>query len=159
MRIGELADQAGVTTKTLRFYEQAGVLPPPDRTSAGYRDYDETVLDVLRFVRAAQAAGLTLAQVRDVIAVRGSDVLPCQHVLDLLDGHARELDERIAGLLVTRAEVERLRQRSETLDRRKCAQSPVCYVIPPTEEVRPEGRGQARREARRQAQIAHRRRM
>ncbi len=59
MRIGELADRAGVTTKTLRFYEQAGVLPPPDRTSAGYRDDDETVLDVLRFVRAARAAGLT----------------------------------------------------------------------------------------------------
>lgn len=58
MRIGELAGRAGVTAKTLRFYEQAGVLPAPGRTPAGYRDYDEAALDVLRFVRAAKAAGV-----------------------------------------------------------------------------------------------------
>ncbi len=44
MRIGELAQQAGVTTKALRVYEQSGVLPEPARSPSGYRDYDETAL-------------------------------------------------------------------------------------------------------------------
>jgi len=64
MLIGELAAKTGMTAKALRFYEQAGVLPEPARTPAGYRDYDPAALDRLAFVRAAQAAGLTLAEVR-----------------------------------------------------------------------------------------------
>ena len=68
MRIGELAEQAGMTTKTLRFYEQAQVLPQPARTASGYRDYDETSLARLRFVRAAQGAGLSLAEILGVHA-------------------------------------------------------------------------------------------
>lgn len=159
MRIGELAGRARVTTKTLRFYERAGLLPPPARTSAGYRDYDEIALDLLRFIRAAQAAGLGLAEIREVIAVRDSDVLPCQHVVDLLDRHARELDERIAELVGTRAEVERLRQRAATLDPTQCAPSGVCHVISPTEDVRTQGGGHVRREAQRRAKIAPRRQM
>ncbi len=62
MRIGELAARSGLTAKTIRFYEQAGVLPEPARQPSGYRSYDDTALDRLRFVRAAQAAGLTLAR-------------------------------------------------------------------------------------------------
>ncbi len=125
----------------------AGLLPPPDRTSAGYRDYDDTALDVLRFVRTAQTAGLTLAQVREVMAVRDSAVLACEHLVGLLDRHARDLDERIAELVVTRAEAERLRQRAETLDPAQCAPSAVCHVIPPLEDVHPSGK------------VAHRRQM
>ncbi len=70
MRIGELARRSGLTTKALRFYEQAGVLPEPERQPSGYRDYDESALARLRFVRAAQAAGLTLAEIRQVFDVR-----------------------------------------------------------------------------------------
>ncbi|MGW1553897.1 MerR family DNA-binding transcriptional regulator, partial [Streptomyces sp. NPDC002346] len=59
MRIGELATQAGLSTKTIRFYEEAGLLPAPPRTSGGYRDYPEQAATRLSFVRDAQAAGLT----------------------------------------------------------------------------------------------------
>lgn len=130
MRIGELAERAGVTTKALRFYEQAGVLPAPARTTAGYRDYDQTVLARLRFVRAAQAAGLTLAEIHTVITVREDQGAPCEHVTALLDRHAAALDQRIAELEATRAEVRRLQERAAMLDPATCSDDAVCHVFP-----------------------------
>ena len=130
MRIGELAERAGTTAKTLRFYEQAGLLPEPTRTPSGYRDYDPAVLDLLAFVRAAQAAGLTLAEIREVVAVREAQGPPCGHVAALLDRHAAALDARIAGLAALRDDVERLRERARRLDPAACADRTVCHVIP-----------------------------
>ena len=130
MRIGELAERAGMTPKALRFYEQAGLLPAPHRTPSGYRNYDETALDRLRFVKGAQAAGLTLAQVADVIAAREHTGPPCQHVAALLDEHAADLDARIAELHALRQEVQRLRRRAAKLDPAACAADNVCHVIP-----------------------------
>lgn len=130
MRIGELAARAGTTTKTLRFYEHAGLLPQPERTPAGYRDYDEAALDRLRFVKAAQAAGLTLAEIRDVIATREHSGPPCKHVTALLDAHAADLDQRIAELTALRAEVSRLRRRARGLDPSTCTAGGICQVIP-----------------------------
>ncbi len=129
MRIGELAQRAGTTAKTLRFYEQAGLLPEPERTRSGYRDYDEGVLDRLAFVKAAQAAGLTLAKIREVIAVRDDTGPPCEHVAALLDAHAADLDARIAELTALRDDVRRLRERARYLDPAACGADGVCHVI------------------------------
>lgn len=130
MRIGELAERAGTTTKTLRFYEQAGLLPEPDRTPSGYRDYDPAVLDLLAFVKAAQAAGLTLAEIREIVYVRETQGPPCGHVAALLDTHAADLDRRIAELTALREEVGRLRDRARGLDPAACGDAAVCHVIP-----------------------------
>lgn len=130
MRIGQLAQQAGTTTKTLRFYESAGLLPESARTPSGYRDYDERVLERLAFVRAAQAAGLTLAQIREVISVRERSGPPCGHVVALLDARAADLDRRIEELRALREEVRRLRDRAVTLDSAACRDDDVCHVIP-----------------------------
>jgi MerR family copper efflux transcriptional regulator len=70
MRIGELARQSGVPATALRYYEQLGLLPDPDRTESGYRAYGEEAVDRLAFIRAAQAVGLTLAEMRQVLGVR-----------------------------------------------------------------------------------------
>ena len=60
MRIGELAESSGFSTKTIRYYEEIGLLPPPDREVNGYRSYGDGTLQRLRFIQHAQAAGLTL---------------------------------------------------------------------------------------------------
>lgn len=130
MRIGEFAASAGVTTKALRFYEQACVLPAPARTPSGYRDYDDVALARLQFVKAAQAAGLSLAEIVQVVAVREAQGSPCGHVVDLLNRHAMDLDTRIAELTAARAEVERLRERARGLDPADCNDDRVCHVIP-----------------------------
>ena len=77
MRIGELAAQAGIATKAIRYYEQIGILTPPARTPSGYRSYDQTALGRLGFVRAAQALGLTLGEIRQIIAFRYDGAAPC----------------------------------------------------------------------------------
>lgn len=130
LRIGELAERSGLTAKTLRFYEQARVLPEPGREKSGHRDYDEDAVARLAFVKAAQAAGLTLSEIRRVIAVRRQEGAPRGHVATLLDAHAAELDRRIADLMALRDQVLRLRERSTGRDPSQCSATTVCDVIP-----------------------------
>ena len=130
MRIGALANRSGLTVKTLRFYETAGVLPVATRLPSGYRDYDDSALARLAFVKAAQAAGLTLAEIKQVIAVRDHDEPPCRHVTGLLDAHATDLDRRITELTALRDDINRLRHRAATLDPTACNPAGVCHVIP-----------------------------
>ena len=129
MRIGELAQRSGVGSKTIRFYESAGLLPPPQRTPTGYRDFDLLAVSRLSFIKNAQACGLTLAEVRDVIAVRERSGPPCAHVRSLLDRRADELSVRLATLHELLEEVNRLRDRAGTLDDSACAEVDVCHVI------------------------------
>lgn len=130
MRIGDLASQAGLTVKTLRFYETAGVLPEAPRLPSGYRDYDGSALGRLRFIKAAQAAGLTLSEIKQVIALRDIDGPPCQHVTALLDAHAADVDRRIEELTALRRDLTHLQARAATLDPSACHSGYVCHVIP-----------------------------
>jgi DNA-binding transcriptional MerR regulator len=70
VRIGQLAAQTGYSVRTIRFYEQSGLLPAPQRTPAGYRCYDQDAVTRLRFVRSAQALGLTLGEIGEVLRIR-----------------------------------------------------------------------------------------
>ena len=67
MRIGELADRLGVTTKSIRFYESIGLLPDPARTASGYRDYAEADAERLTFIKTAQRLGLSLDEIREIM--------------------------------------------------------------------------------------------
>jgi MerR family transcriptional regulator, copper efflux regulator len=129
MRIGELAELAGISTKAIRYYEQIGILTPPARTPSGYRAYDEAALGRLGFVRAAQAVGLTLGEIRQIIAFRDNGQAPCAHVTDLLQRHAADLEARIRELQQLRGELEQLAERAATLDPRQCPPERVCHII------------------------------
>lgn len=130
VRIGELAGETGLAPQTIRFYERAGVLAPPARTSSGYRDYTDDALRRLAFVRAAQAVGLSLGEIREVLRLRDQGEAPCEHVTDLLVRRAGDLDARIAHLSAMRDELRRLARRAETLDPRQCDPARICHIIP-----------------------------
>ena len=98
MRIGEVAGRTGVPPKTIRFWEDQRLLPPPARTPAGYRDYDPAVLERLAFIRHAQAAGLTLDAIRQVLEVRDGGQPPCVHVTGLIAQRLAEVEARLAEL-------------------------------------------------------------
>ncbi|WP_052851985.1 heavy metal-responsive transcriptional regulator [Streptomyces avicenniae] len=102
MRIGTLAHAAGVTAKTVRFYERTGLLPEPPRTPSGYRDYPPESADRLAFIRGAQAAGLSLSEIRDVLRVRDSGQAPSGPTAALIAGHLRQVEERLEDLTRTR---------------------------------------------------------
>jgi MerR family transcriptional regulator, copper efflux regulator len=129
MRIGELAEQAGISTKAIRYYEQIGILAPPARTRSGYRTYDRTAVGRLGFIRAAQALGLTLGEIRQVIAFRDDGTAPCGHVTELLQRRAAELERRIVELQQLQGELQQLAQRATTLDPRDCTPERVCHII------------------------------
>jgi MerR family transcriptional regulator, copper efflux regulator len=131
MRIGELARRSGTTTKAIRYYEEIGVVEPPARTPSGYRDYESTALDRLAFIRAAQAIGLTLGEIRSIIALRDDGQPPCRHVRDLLRRRADELDHRIAELRSLRGQLLGLVDRAESLDPADCDPGRVCHLIEP----------------------------
>jgi MerR family transcriptional regulator, copper efflux regulator len=131
MRIGQLAERAGVSQKTLRYYEDIGVLGHPRRTPGRYRDYDESALVRLRFVQAAQAIGLTLGEIRKITGLRDRDETPCEHVAALIRQRAGELDQRIEELQRMRTELRWLARRAGTLDPVACAPDAVCHIISP----------------------------
>lgn len=128
MRIGELAAQTGVTTKTIRFYEHAGLLPDPPRTSGGYRDYPPRVAERLAFVRTAQSAGLSLAEIREVLAIRDSGQPPCRHVTDLLRRHLAEVERHMAELRAARAALGDLVETAGSTDPATCT-GHICRIL------------------------------
>lgn len=129
MRIGELASLTGVTSKTLRFYEAEGLLHQPVRTAGGYRDYPGETVDRVAFIRHAQAAGLTLRQIGEVLLVRDGGHAPCRHVADLVDHRLGEVEQRLRELADTRAHLLGLQQRLATLDPADCPPSSICAAI------------------------------
>ena len=129
MLIGDLATRAGLSTKAIRFYEQAGLLPRPPRTSGGYRDYPPGAVDRLAFVQHAQAAGFTLADIRGVLAIRDSGQAPCEHVSALIDEHLAQVERRIAELIRTRDALRDLQRRAAATDPASCAESEICSIL------------------------------
>jgi MerR family copper efflux transcriptional regulator len=131
VRIGELADRSGVAVKTIRYYEDIGVLDAPQRTSSGYRDYDDPAIDRLAFIRAAQAVGLTLGEIRQVVALRERGQTPCTHVVALLERRADEIGQRIVELQHLQGDLRRLAAEAQGLDPTDCDPQRVCHVIAP----------------------------
>lgn len=129
MLIGDLASRAGLSAKAIRFYEQAGLLPEPPRTPGGYRDYPPGAVDRLAFIRHAQAAGFTLADIRGVLTIRDSGQAPCQHVSVLIDEQLARVEGRIAELTRARDALKDLQRRAAATDPADCAESDICIIL------------------------------
>lgn len=129
MKIGEVARQVGVATSAIRFYEEAGLLPEPARTPSGYREYEPSVIDRLAFIRAGQAVGLTLAQLKEVLRIRDRGQAPCQHVSELIDVRLREIDERMEELRRLRRELSDLAETAVDFDPALCSPDAVCQIL------------------------------
>lgn len=129
MRIGELAAATATTTKTLRFYEAAGLLPPAARTPAGYREYGQDTIARLDFIRRGRAAGLTLTQIREVLEIRHRGDTPCQHVEQLLATRLHALDTQIAELQALRDTVAQLHDTARGADPDTCGAEQVCRYL------------------------------
>ena len=129
MLIGVVAEATGVTTKALRFYEARGLLHPPARTAGGYRDYPDDVIDRVRFILAAQGAGLTLRQVSEVLAIRDDGQAPCSHTAQLVDQRLADIQQRMSELQGMRTALRQIRLRLDELDPAECDGTAICSAV------------------------------
>lgn len=109
--IGRAATAAGLSAKTLRYYEAVGLLPPPDRTESGYRVYSADAVRRLSFIVKAKQLGLSLREIREILGIRDGGQVPCVHIQHMLMRKAQEVDRRIAELTILRQELRRLARR------------------------------------------------
>ena len=129
MRIGELGETVGLTTKTIRYYESIGLMPEPERTHSGYRDYSSEAAERLEFVKQAQASGLTLADIGSILEIKDAGGQSCEHTRLLLQRHLAALDAQIEAMQRQRTELAQLAERAGDLDPSTCTDANRCQVI------------------------------
>lgn len=129
MLVGELATASGTTAKTIRFYEASALLPAAVRTASGYRDFPPETVARLDFIRRGRAAGLTLAQIREVLHIRNTGHAPCRHVRGLLTQRLADLDAQIAGLRELRETVSQLHEGIAAADPDVSDSGQVCRYL------------------------------
>jgi DNA-binding transcriptional MerR regulator len=105
MKIGEIADRAGVTVDTVRFYERVGVLPQPERTASGYRDFQPETVERIQLTRELQAIGFTLNEAVDALAAHDAGGATCESEQWRLQAVLDRVQARIAELSALRARI------------------------------------------------------
>jgi DNA-binding transcriptional MerR regulator len=128
-QIGELSKCADVPEKTIRYYEEIGLLPPARRSTNGYRVYDEADVERLRFIRRARALDIALDEIAEILAFRERHEPPCKYVMDVMHEQIEKVEERIRNLQQIRDELKALYeaglQLPEDTQMREC----VCHLL------------------------------
>lgn len=130
VKIGQLAERSGVSTKTIRYYERIGVLPEPQRAGNGYRRYDSGAAERIRFIQDAQSAGLSLAEIQMILELRDGGRATCGHVIATLESHLDEVDQQMEDLHRTRDRLVEIIDRARALDPADCNDPNRCQTIP-----------------------------
>jgi len=130
MKIQELAKITGVSTKTIRYYEEIGLLPAPARAENNYRQYSEQDVERVRLVVGARRLGLSLDEISEVLALRERRAAPCRALLERLERKADEIAERIRELRRLESELRSLHALGRMLslddvDGKQC----VCHLV------------------------------
>jgi DNA-binding transcriptional MerR regulator len=130
LRVGQLARATGVRTKTIRYYEQVGVLPFAPRSAAGYRQYFRHDVDRLLFVRPDRALGLPLARLRDLMAeLEGGRCMTMRPRLQrLVTEQLRATQQQIADFQALERQLMELLQRLEVAVPRSDASGCRCLA-------------------------------
>jgi MerR family transcriptional regulator, Zn(II)-responsive regulator of zntA len=126
VRIGELAADVQLNPKTIRYYEEIGLLPAPRRTAAGYRQYSAADRERLRFIAKAKVLGFTLREIGELLALRDGGEEPCSYLGQLLDHKLAAIEVQLALLTELRAEFQALRMEMATT---ACSSTPICGII------------------------------
>ena len=108
MNIGEAAEAAGVTAKMIRHYEQIGLVPAAARTDAGYRQYSERDVSVLRFIRQSRRLGFSMEQIADLLGLWSDERRASREVRALAQGHLEALEEKMREMAEMQRALKRL---------------------------------------------------
>ena len=98
LKIGEVAERSGVNLQTIRYYEREKLLPEPPRLASGYRIYPDLTVRRIRFIKRAQEIGFTLAEIRDLLAIRINADRDSSEVRSLAQAKITDIEEKIQTL-------------------------------------------------------------
>lgn len=130
MQIKEFSRQTGLSARTIRYYEQIDLLPPPQRLENGYRNYSESDVSRARLVAGARSLDFSLDDIQEILAMRDRREAPCRVVLNLLVERANEINRRITELRRMEAELRELHRLGLTfptddVEGKNC----VCHLV------------------------------
>ena len=135
MTIGQLAKSVGVPDSTIRFYERVGLLRPTGRTTANYRFYGPDAGERLTFIRAAQAAGFELTDIKSMLAFQDGRVAPCTEVLGLVNTRLTSVRGQLRKLRHVEHVLVQFQHACERRSGRKAC--PVLETLSPPSRKRP----------------------
>ncbi len=123
LKVGQVAAEVGVGVQTLHYYERLGLLPKPNRSAANYRLYSPESVHRVRFIKKAQAIGLTLTETKQILDLKDHGREPCRKVAELGEKHLQEIDARLTQLRAYRRVLAQSVStwRKENLSERHCA--------------------------------------
>ena len=128
-QIGALSKQADVPEKTIRYYEEIGLLPPARRSANGYRVYAEADVERLRFIGRARALDFALDEIAEILAFRERNQPPCQYVMDVMHAQIEQVSVRIRDLELLRDELVGLYNAGQHLPEDVTMRTCVCHLI------------------------------
>lgn len=129
MKIGQMAQATGFPTRTLRFYEEAGLLSQRPRTESGYRIFDDRDLGRLDFIKKAKRLGLSLTEIKDILAITDQGEATCTHVRELLASKVEELDRALRELVQLRAAMVEILENAGPIQDCRPTGGRVCAII------------------------------
>lgn len=129
LQIGQLAERVGVSSKTIRYYEQVGLLAKPARSEGGYRLYDTDDEERLRFISAARRTGFTLGELKEILVLRDRGIAPCDYVLETIRRRLGQVDRQLAELRQLKRELARLEAVARSLPGEAGGAARFCHIL------------------------------
>jgi DNA-binding transcriptional MerR regulator len=135
MQIGAVGKRIGLSVDAIRFYERNALLRRPSRTQGGFRQYEESDVETLGFIRRVQDLGFTLREIRDLLELRRSRLQPCEPVRHRLQQKLVDVQRKLADLQKLDHELRIALQSCNKEMRKRYAH---CPILKETNKVKPE---------------------
>jgi len=135
MQIGAVCKRIGLSVDAIRFYERNALLPRPPRTQGGFRQYDESDVETLGFIRRVQDLGFTLREIRDLLELRRSRLQPCAPVSQRLEEKLADVQRKLSDLQELEHE---LRMALQSCNKEMRKRSAHCPILKETNKPKPE---------------------
>ncbi|MEK9945327.1 MAG: Cu(I)-responsive transcriptional regulator [Alphaproteobacteria bacterium] len=120
MNIGEVAAETGVTAKSIRYYESINLIPAPERTESGYRQYSDRDVQILHFIKRARGLGFSVAEVAELLSLYQDRDRASAEVKGIVEARLTEIDQKITELESMRTTLRTLADRCHGDDRPDC---------------------------------------
>lgn len=126
MQIGVVAKRVGLSVDAIRFYERNALLPRPSRTQGGFRQYGESDVETVAFIRRVQGLGFKLNEIRGLLGLRGNRLQPCAPVRRRLEEKLTDVERKLADLQQLKHE---LRLALRSCDKELLKQNAHCPIL------------------------------